>query len=225
MTARASEEGALHNRQICPQARKAAKLSVLSPQITVMWNNSAFCLWCFSSSCLLLLLPYHFMLSWVDLQKCTEISPSPLSVTLYSFSPFVAQVLSCMHSYPTDPPVLLCVSCLCSLAVFWIPKCSEYKPEGEWFLTSWSGQFTFTHTVPLVGNFSADIAHIVLMWHATILETLLVLFFLHRDKCAYVGCLIRATFLDTHLNLCTCIDEGTPERGSCWCMKRVCSQL
>lgn len=59
MTARTREEGALHNRQICPQARRAAKLSVLSPQITLMWNNSAFCLWCFSSSCLPLLPPYH----------------------------------------------------------------------------------------------------------------------------------------------------------------------
>lgn len=79
MTARASEGGALHNRQICPQAQRAAKLSVLSPQITLMWNNSAFCLWCFSSSyLLLLLLPYH--LCYPELtSNCTDFFPSPFN--------------------------------------------------------------------------------------------------------------------------------------------------
>lgn len=54
-----SEEGALHNRQIWPEAPRAAKLSVLSPQITLMWNNLVFCLWCFSSCCAVVLLSYH----------------------------------------------------------------------------------------------------------------------------------------------------------------------
>lgn len=34
-----SEDGALHNRHIWPEAPRAAKFSVLSPQITLMWNN------------------------------------------------------------------------------------------------------------------------------------------------------------------------------------------
>lgn len=54
-----SEEGALHNRQIWPEAPRAAKLSVLSPQITLMWNNLVFCLWCFSSRCAVVLLSYR----------------------------------------------------------------------------------------------------------------------------------------------------------------------
>ena len=45
-----SKEGALHNRQIWPEAPRAAKLSVLSPQITLSWNNLEFCLRCSSFS-------------------------------------------------------------------------------------------------------------------------------------------------------------------------------
>lgn len=64
-----SAEGVLHNRQIWPEAPRAAKLSVLSPQITLMWNNLVFCLWCFPpfSLCCTPPLP-SFILSSVDLQ-------------------------------------------------------------------------------------------------------------------------------------------------------------
>lgn len=62
-----SEEGALHNRQIWPEAPRATKL--LSPRITMMWNNLVFRLWCFPSPCYVLLLSYH--LSYPQLtSKC-----------------------------------------------------------------------------------------------------------------------------------------------------------
>lgn len=38
----------------------------------------------------------------------------------------------------------LCVSCLCSLAVFWTLKCSACSLEGEWLLTTWSDRLTIT---------------------------------------------------------------------------------
>lgn len=65
-----SEEGALHNRQIWPEASRAAKLSVLSLQITMRWNNLVFCLRRSSfPPCLFI---YHF-LNWpmnvLDLKK------------------------------------------------------------------------------------------------------------------------------------------------------------
>lgn len=105
-TARVSEGGALHNRQICPPARRAAKLSVLSPQITLMWNNSAFCLWCFSSSCLLLLL---LKLSWVNPQLYTVIF-FPKTIKFYVvcvfFFSFLAVVLLWLHF---NPILLLCL--------------------------------------------------------------------------------------------------------------------
>lgn len=158
MTARASEEGALHNRQICPQARKAAKLSVLSPQITLMWNNSAFCLWCFSSSCLPLLLPYHLCYPELTSQMYWNFTKPIKFHTIFLLSFFSSGVV--LHARLSSSPVLLCVSCLCSLAVFWIPKCSEYKLEGEWLLTSWSDQFTFTHILSLLCCLWANSAQI-----------------------------------------------------------------
>lgn len=158
MTARASEEGALHNRQICPQARKAAKLSVLSPQITLMWNNSAFCLWCFSSSCLPLLLPYHLCYPELTSQMYWNFTKPIKFHTIFFLSFFSSDIV--LHARLSSSPVLLCVSCLCSLAVFWIPKCSEYKLEGEWFLTSWSDQFTFTHILSLLCCLWANSAQI-----------------------------------------------------------------
>lgn len=64
-----SEEGALHNRQIWPEAPRAAKLSVLSPQITLMWNNFIFCLWCFPLFSLCCTHPFlSFILSCIDLK-------------------------------------------------------------------------------------------------------------------------------------------------------------
>lgn len=89
----------------------------------------------------------YVILSWPP--KCTEISPSSLSFTLYLFCHFFSSGVV-LHALLSSSPVLLCVSCLCSLAVFWIPKCSEYKLEGEWLLTSWSDQFTFTHILTLL---------------------------------------------------------------------------
>lgn len=132
MTARASEGGALHNRRICPPARRPAKLSVLSPQITLMWNNSAFCLWCFSSSCLLLI-PYR--LCYPELTpNCTDFFPSPLSFMLCFFF-FLVVLFLWLHFSPVL--LLYCLPLVsCSPAVFWIPKCSDCRPEGEWLLTS-----------------------------------------------------------------------------------------
>lgn len=69
LTILVSGEGALHNRQIWPEAPRATKLSVLSPQITLMWNNLVLCLWCFppfSPCCTAPLL--SFILSSIDLQ-------------------------------------------------------------------------------------------------------------------------------------------------------------
>lgn len=38
----------------------------------------------------------------------------------------------------------ICVSCHCSLAVFWIPKCSACRLEGEVLLVSWPKHLTIT---------------------------------------------------------------------------------
>lgn len=113
MTARAREEGALHNRQICPRARRAAKLSVLSPQITLMWNNSAFCLWCFSSSCLLLLLPYH--LCYPELtSQLYRFFPKPIK--FYIIFPFFKNLFSCGGFFGCTLTQFSClIVCLLSL--------------------------------------------------------------------------------------------------------------
>lgn len=79
-----SEERVLHNRQIWPEAPRAANLSVLSPQITLMWNNLVFCLWCFSFPFAVLLLYYH--LSYPELtSKSTEFSQAHQFVLHISF--------------------------------------------------------------------------------------------------------------------------------------------
>lgn len=144
-----SEEGALHNRQIWPEALRAAKLSVLSPQITLMWNNFIFCLWCFPLISLCCTHPFpSFIFSWTDLQLyciyllyliiCSVVlllhcCQSTLSYSRNAFCFTLDAVwfeFSCVH-LPYLGCFTLCVSSLCSLAVFWIPKCSACSLEGE----------------------------------------------------------------------------------------------
>lgn len=129
------------------------KLSVLSPQITLMWNNLAFCRWCFSSSCLLCLLPYHLCLSSVELPITLEIFSKRIykKKILFIFFSLLVQVgFLLLHALKSGSPALLFVSCLCSLAVFWIPKCWDYRAEGEWLLTSLSDLFTITRILTLL---------------------------------------------------------------------------
>lgn len=108
-----SEEGVLHNRQIWPEAWRAAKLSVLIPQITLMWNNLVFCLWCFSSRCAVVLLSYH--LSYPELtSKYTLFSQAHHAILYISFV-FILQLfglwlVAC--TYLVFFCFTLCVSCL-----------------------------------------------------------------------------------------------------------------
>lgn len=129
-----SEEGALHNRQIWPEALRVAILSVLSPQITLMWNNLAFCLWCFppfSLCCTLHLL--SFILSWNDLKiYCICLTVLCYTVYFFCFKSAARCLVLCTRGFLS---YIVCFYSLCSHAVFWIPNCSACSLEGEWWLT------------------------------------------------------------------------------------------
>lgn len=130
-----SEEGALHNSQIWPEAARAAKVSDLSPQITLMWNNLVFCLWCFPLFSLCCAHPLDH-----------PSSPAMTSSCIYLFTCIVLIQLCFVFSFVHSPCIsrfTTCISCLYSPAVFWIPKCSACSLEGEWWLTS-----RFVHNYP-----------------------------------------------------------------------------
>lgn len=58
-------------------------------------------------------------------------------------------------------------SCLCSLAVFWIPKCLAFRLEGEWLLSSWSW-FPTAHiwvAAQLSGSCCWDVTGMWFLWH------------------------------------------------------------
>lgn len=111
-----------------------------------MWNNSVFCLWCFPPFSLCCTPPcLLFMISSIDLQMYCFF-PSTFRYIIYFLCFNVRAeyfVFSCVR-LPCISCLKFCVFSLCSLAVFWILKCSACSLEGEWWLASWSDQFTMT---------------------------------------------------------------------------------
>lgn len=158
-------EGVLHNRQFWPEAPRAAKLWVLSPQITLMWNNLVFCLWCFSAPCAVCLLPYH--LSYPELTpNCIGFCQAHYVILYVSFVLMLLPSGLCSAGC-TYLASLWLFSCLCSLAVFWIPKCSAFRLEGEWLLSSWS-RFPTAHiwaAAQFWGPCCWDITGMWFLWH------------------------------------------------------------
>ena len=138
-----SEEGALHNRQIWPEAQRAAKLSVLSPQITLMWNNLVFCLWCFppfSLCCTPHLL--SFILSWNDLQMyCIFL----LYYTVYFLCFNLAVLCLVVCTYLVVSYLTLFVTILSAASQYFGPQSARlavWRVSGG--SLSWSDPFTIT---------------------------------------------------------------------------------
>lgn len=97
------------------------------------------------SRCAVLLLSYH--LSYPGLtSKCTVLSQVHYVILYVSFV-LISLLFALCFVVCTCLVVshfTVCASSLCSLEVFWIPKCSACSLEGELWLTSWSDRFTIT---------------------------------------------------------------------------------
>lgn len=95
------------------------------------------------SPCAVLLLAHH--LSYPELtSKCTVFSLVHFVILYVSFVLILSLCALCLVVCACLVFLVLtfCVSSLCSLAVFWIPKCSACSLEGEWWLTLWFDRFT-----------------------------------------------------------------------------------
>lgn len=108
-----SEEGELHNRRILPEACSAAKLSVLSPQITPLWNNlDLACSDSLLSPCSALPLP-PALSSHLSSPELTCCFPSVVMLCIFHF-PFCFSKTVCFSSAysPCTSGLTLCLSSL-----------------------------------------------------------------------------------------------------------------
>lgn len=87
------------------------------------------------SPCALLLLSYR--LFYPELTSKSTIYPQ-LQCICISLSIIVSEHPRFFVSYVS------CIYFLCSNVVFWTPKCSACRLEGEWCVTFWSNRFTIT---------------------------------------------------------------------------------